>query len=141
MKTLKSLGAGLLMVLSFSAFATDGSKSEKLDMNYAAKAYIDAIAHGKINGLPEVLDKEIKFTTTHREKIVNHDKAALLKSLEGIKNVEQDCTTQYSVVEATPTLSIVKVVMNYGDFSRITYLSLANTTKGWKITNVSTSIV
>ena len=54
MKTLKSITAALLIALSFSAFAADSPKNEKLEMNYALKTYIDAITLGKINALPEV---------------------------------------------------------------------------------------
>lgn len=113
MKILKTFSAALLMVLSSVAFAADGSKHEKLDMNYALKTYIDAMAHGKISGLPEVLDKDIKFTTTRGEKIINHNKAEMLNSLQGNENVEQNCTIEYSIVEATLTISVVKVVMKY----------------------------
>jgi hypothetical protein len=65
----------------------------------------------------------------------------MLKSLEGIQNVEQNCTTEYSIVETTPTISVVKVTMKYEGFSKITYLNLANTSKGWKITSISTSFI
>lgn len=142
MKTLKTFSAALLMLLSVSAFAADGSKKEeKLGMNYALKTYIDAVAHGKIGSLEEVLDKDIKFTTTRGQKIINHNKVELLNSLQGIRNVEQNCTTEYSIVESVPTLSVVKVVMKYEGFSKVTYLSLANSAKGWKITNISTSFI
>lgn len=140
MKTLKTFTAALLMVLSFSAFADDDKNSEKLKMNYALKTYIDAVAHGKIQNLPEVLDKDIKFTTTRGEQIINHKKSEMLNALKHNENVEQNCTTEFSIIESNPTISVVKVVMKYQDFSKVTYLNLANTTKGWKITNVSTSI-
>ena len=141
MKTLKTISAALLMALSFSAFAADESKLEKLEMNYALKTYIDAVAHGKISGLSEVLDKDIKITITRGEKIINHNKTEVMNSLKGMENVEQNCTTEYSVVEATPTISVVKVIMKYDGFSKVTYLNLANTTKGWKIINISSSFI
>ena len=87
MKTLKTITAALLTVVSFSAFSADGSKHEKLNMSYAAQTYVDAMAHGKINALPEVLDKEIKYTTTNGERIQNFNKAEMLKSLEGIQKL------------------------------------------------------
>ena len=140
MKTLKTITAAFLMVLSFSAFADDDKNSEKLQMNYALKTYIDAVAHGKIQNLPEVLDKDIKFTTTRGERIINHKKSEMLNVMKHNENVEQNCTTEFSIIESNPTISVVKVVMKYQDFSKVTYLNLANTTKGWKITNVSSSI-
>ncbi len=141
MKTLKTITAALLITISFSAFAADGKKSEKREMNYALKTYIDAMAEGKLAALPEVLDKDVKFSFTRGEKIVSHSKIETLHALKVSENVKQNCTTQYKVVESTPFFSVVKVTMAYDGFSRVSYLNLANTSDGWKITSVSTSYI
>lgn len=141
MKTLKTITAALLIVLSTSAFAKDDTKIEKLSINYALKAYVDAVAHGKIDGLNDVMDKDVKFTTTRGQQIINHDKDQVLKSLKHLQNVEQNCSTEFSIVESTPTQSIVKVTMKYDGFSKINYLSMSNTGKGWKIVSVATSFI
>jgi hypothetical protein len=141
MKTLKTLTASLLITLSFSAFAADGSKAEKLEMNYALRTYIEAVTQGKIGSLIDVLDQEIRFTTTRGEKIINHNKSQVLNGLKFSENVKQNCVTEFRIVESTPNLSVVKVTLKYANFSKIEYLSLANTTKGWKITSVSTSFI
>lgn len=141
MKTLKTIAAGLLVVLATSAFASDDTKSEKLNINYALKAYIDAVAHGKINGLNDVMDKDVKFTSTRGEQIIHHDKNQMLNSLKDLQNIEQNCTTEFSVVESTPTQSVVKVTMKYDGFSKVNYLNMSNTGKGWKIVSVATSYI
>lgn len=141
MKTLKTLTAALLITLSFPAFAVDGSKAEKLEMNYALKTYIEAVTQGKIGSLTDVLDQEIRFTTTRGEKIINHNKSQMLSGLKFSENVKQNCVTEFSIVESTPNLSVVKVTFKYANFSKVEYLNLANTTKGWKITSVSTSFI
>ncbi len=141
MKTLKTIAAALLMVLSVSAFANDDSKIEKSKINYALKAYVDAVAHGKIEGLADVLDKDIKFTTTRGEQIINYNKVQMLNSLRHLQNVEQNCSTEFSIMESTPTQSVVKVTMKYEGFSKISYLSMANTNQGWKIVSVATSFI
>lgn len=141
MKTLKTITAALLMVLSVSAFANDDSKIEKLKINYALKAYVDAVTHGKVEGLADVLDKDIKFTTTRGEQIINHNKVQMLNSLQHLQNVEQNCSTEFVIMESTPTQSVVKVTMKYDGFSKISYLSMANTNQGWKIVSVATSFI
>lgn len=141
MKTLKTLTAALLITLSFSAFAVDGSKAEKLEMNYALKTYIEAVTQGKFGSLTDVLDQEIRFTTTRGEKIINHNKSQMLSGLKFSENVKQNCVTEFSIVESAPNLSVVKVTFKYANFSKVEYLNLANTTKGWKITSVSTSFI
>jgi hypothetical protein len=139
MKTLKFLTAAFLMVVSFSAFAADGSKSEKLELSYTLKTYIAAVTQGKIAALPEVLDSNIKFTTTRGATIVNQGRTEMLNTLKFSENIVQNCTTEYTVVESNPTMSVVKLTMKYDTFSKVEFISLANTTKGWKITSVSTS--
>lgn len=139
MKTLKTITAALLIAFSFSAFAADGTAAEKREMTYTLKSYIDAVTEGKIAALAEVLDKEVKFTSTRGEKIISHNKSEMMIALKGTENVKQNCSTSSSVVEATPTFSVVKVTMKYDGFSRVSYLNLANTGNGWKITSVSTS--
>ena len=142
MKTLKNLTAGLLAaaVLTSSVFATEPA-NQKHEMNYALTSYVDAMAHGKISGLSEVLDKDVKFTSTRGEQIVSFSKNEVLNSLKNAENVEQNCSTAYHVIESNPTLTVVKLVMKYDTFSKVTYLSMANTTKGWKITNVSSTFI
>lgn len=141
MKTLRNIAAALLIAFSLPSFATDGTAKEKLEMNYALKAYIEAVTDGKIAALPEVLDKNVKFTSTRGENIISHGRSEMLAALKSTENVKQNCVTQFTVVESTPTASIVKVTQKYDGFSRVSYLNLANTTKGWKITSVSTSFI
>ncbi|HEY1009665.1 MAG TPA: nuclear transport factor 2 family protein [Daejeonella sp.] len=141
MKTLKSIAAALLIAFSLSSFAADGTAKEKLEMNYALKTYIEAVTVGKITALPEVLDKNVKFTSTRGENIISHNRSEMLNVLKTTENVKQNCVTEYSVIESTPSASIVKVIMKYDGFSKVSYLNLANTTKGWKITSVSTSFI
>lgn len=141
MKTLKTITAALLIVLSTSAFAKDDTKIEKLNINYTLKTYVNAITHGKIDGLAEVMDKDVKFSTTRGQQIITHNKNQMLESMKSLQNVEQNCITEFSIVEFTPTQSIVKVTMKYEGFSKISYLNISNTDKGWKIVSVATSFI
>lgn len=72
---------------------------------------------------------------------MSHGRTEILHILQSTENVKQNCVTEYNVVESTPSASVVKVTMKYDGFSKISYLNLANTTKGWKITSVSTSFI
>lgn len=139
MKTLKILTATLVLVFTSSAFAADERKNEKLQMNYTVQAYIDAIAHGKIKYLSEVLDKDVKLTVTTGEKVINYTKADILESVQLIKNIEQNCSTTYQVIEIDSPQAIIKVLMKYHTFTKITLLNMAKTKNGWKITNITNS--
>ncbi len=141
MKTLKTITAALLIAFSFSAFAADGTAKEKRELNYALKAYIEAVTEGKIADLAEVLAKDVNFSYARGEKIVSHNKSEMLSALKISENVMQNCVTSYNLVEATPSFSVVKVTMKYDGFSKVSYLNLGNTGNGWKITSVSTSFI
>lgn len=141
MKTIQTLLAATFMVLSLNSFAIEDPKSQKLGMDYALKTYIDAIASGKVKGFAEILDNDVKFTITRGEKIINYSKSEMLSSLKSSENISQNCQTNYAIVEQGPTQAIIKVTMKYDVFSRINYVTMAQTSKGWKITNVSSVFV
>lgn len=140
MKTIKLLSAAILIAFSFS-FITQEPDAEKLRMDYAVKAYIDAISSGKVKAFAEIVDKDAKFTISRGEKIINYTRSEMLGFMKNSENVVQNCETDYTVVEQTSSQAIVKVTMKYEAFSRINYITIAQTNNGWKITNVSTVFV
>ena len=139
MKTLKTLTTALLVILSASAFASDETSNNKLQMDYTIKAYIDAVSNGKVKGVGEIFDTEVKATETRGERIVNFSKSEIIASLKVNENIVQNCSTSYSLVDLSSTQAVVKVVMTYEGFSLVKYLNVSNTSKGWKITNISTT--
>ena len=141
MKTLKTLTAAVLMALSFSAFANYQTGNEKLKLNYALQAYIDAMSIGKINGFADILDSDVKFSMTKNNTIIHYNKSEILTFIRDTKGIKQNCSTAYDIVEQTPTQAVVKVIMKYPTFSKVTFLCLANSSNGWKITNVSNSYI
>jgi len=138
MKTIKLFSAAILMAFSLNSFANKEPEVNKLSMDYAVKTYIDAISSGKVKAFAEIVDKDAKFTITRGEKIINYSRSEMLGSMKHSENVVQNCNTDYMVVEQTPSQAIVKVTMKYEAFSRINYVTIAQTNTGWKITNVST---
>ena len=137
MKTLKTLTAALLIVLTGSAFANDDVKKAKLQLDYTVNTFIDAVSHGKINDLTEVLDSDVKLTFTRANKIYNYNKAEILRSIKPLKNIEQNCSTDFSIIEVNPNQAIAKVTMKYNGFSKISLVNMVNSKTGWKITNIS----
>jgi len=142
MKTLKSiLAACVLTLFAVASFAKDEPVSQKLSMDFALKTYIDAISSGKIKPFAEILDSDVKFTVTRGEKIINYSRSEMLSSMKASANIVQNCITDFSIVEQNPAQAIIKVTMKYDAFSRINYVTMAQTSKGWKITNVSSVFV
>ena len=141
MKTLRSLSTLVLMVFTLSAFASDEAATEKLSMNYAVKTYLDAVSLGKLKGLAQVLDPEIKFTSTRGQQIIRHSKSDILSIFRNNENIRQNCVTDYTVMDVNTRQAVVKVTMKYENFSKIEILNMVNTARGWKITDVSTTFI
>lgn len=127
------------MVITIGSYADELNTSNKLSIDYALKSYLDAVSEGKIKGFADVLDGDVKFTVTRGEKIVNYSKSEMLSSLKSSEGVKQNCTTEYAIVEQNSTQTIVRVTQKYDEFTRINFVTFNNTSKGWKITNVSSS--
>ena len=138
MKTLQTLTTALLIAFSSFAFA-DGPDASKLKMDYALNAYINALSSGSIKGLAEVLDKDVKYTISRGEGIVTLNRSQILELFKSYENIEQNCTTTQSIIEAGDNQTIVKINMKYEAFSKVNFVTLNNTPKGWKITNISTT--
>lgn len=140
MKTLKTLTAALLVILSTSAFANKKKNNEKLLVDYTIKRFVSAVSYGDVKGISNIFDKDAQMTTAFKKEVVNYNKAEILTSIKFLQNVKQNCQTEYQMIERTPTQALAKVSMNYDGFSKVNYISLANTTEGWKITHIATSI-
>lgn len=139
MKTLQTLTVAFLITLSMSAFAAGEPNNKRFIMSYAVETYIDAMTNGDIKELPALLDADVKFSSTLSDKVVTFSKSAIVRSLKDIENVKQNCVSSYKILEQNQVQALIKVSMKYKDFTKVNYVTMENTTDGWKITNVSTS--
>lgn len=140
MKTLRILTA-LLTIISFSAFAGDEKNNEKLKIDYTVSTYINAVTKGNVKPLNEVLESDAKFTLTQGERIAKFGRYETLNWLKNSEGIHQNCSTDFKIIEMDASQAVVKISMNYDTFLKINLLSIVNTKKGWKITNVSTSFI
>jgi hypothetical protein len=139
MKTLKSiLLAFTLLVTCSITKATPYTDGGNLTKNFAINTYVDAITRGKLKGLDDVVDQNAKFSMLSGKKIVTFSRDEIFQSLRLNRNVEQECTTATSIIQSNSDITVVKVDMQYDRFVRSNYVTIANTGKGWKITNVYT---
>ena len=139
MKTLQTLTAAFLITFSMSAFAAGEPNNKRFIMTYAVETYIDAMTNGDIKELPALLDSDVKFSSTRANKVVTFNKSEIVQSLKDIENVKQNCVSSYKVLEQNQAQALIKVSMKYKDFTKVNYVTMENTSNGWKITNVSSS--
>jgi hypothetical protein len=139
MKMLKSIAIAACLLVTFG-FAKANTKlnddNAAASPNNAINTYVDAVSHGKTEGLSQVIDKSAKFSILQGKNILSFNKADMMAFVKENKDVEQVCTTSTSVVEANDDMTVVKVDMKYAGFTRTNYVTLTNTGSTWKITNV-----
>jgi len=146
MKTLKTT----LLALSFLLFASilvkahaatkPGSTSKaKVTMNYVLNKYIETTTLGKLEEFTALLDDNFTHCTTYKGKTVSYGKKETIDYMKQFKNVKQNCTSTYAVVESNPNFSIAKVELKYPTFTKIDYVTMSNQGDTWKITNVFTT--
>ncbi|RCH54250.1 hypothetical protein DJ568_13210 [Mucilaginibacter hurinus] len=136
MKTLKTIIPALALMLTFTFAKAEDNDNGKLTKNYAISTYVDAITLGKVDGLSEILDNDTKFCVLQGKKVTNYGRTEMLNHLAGLKNIKQACTTTTTLVEDNSEVTVLKVDMQYANFVRSNYVTIAKTGDGWKITNV-----
>jgi hypothetical protein len=136
MKTLKTIILGLaLLVAGSTAFAAQAPELTKTDV---LNMYVDALVHGKISGVDDILDKDVKQTLRRGEKQFRLDKKQILESLKAQENIEQGCTFNTLVVEENEKEMVVKITMKYDGYTRTNLVTIASKKADSKITKIET---
>jgi hypothetical protein len=139
MKTLKTTIAALLIVMAFGAAKANtiyNNNDDRMSVNYAVNTYISAISRGHVKELNSLLDENLKYSIERGTKTLVFNKAEYLEAIKADQGVEQDCLVTSTVNETTPDVTIVKVDLKYASFTRTNYVTLTNSAKGWKVTNI-----
>ncbi|MBW4888157.1 nuclear transport factor 2 family protein [Mucilaginibacter sp. HMF5004] len=144
MKTLTTTILALVIVLSFGAAKADGSNNTvnsnnanaKLSVDYAINTYVNAVTMGDVKDVNNILADNLKYSIEgSNKKMVYNKEQTYLAFLEDADTI-QDCITTTTVNNPTPDIAVVKVEMQYVDCIRTNYVTMSNTTQGWKVTNI-----
>ena len=139
MKTLKSIMLGLaLVVVSTVANASVKPAAAVLSKNDVLNIYVNALVHGKIDGLENVLDKNVKLTIHRGEKEFNLDRKQILESFKASENIEQGCTYTTYTQDETDNGMVVKITMKYDGYERTNMITIALNHADFKITKIET---
>lgn len=139
MKTFKTtiLTLSLLLVATLFVKADLPNKNAKKTVDYVINHYIQGITHGKISVFADLLDNDFKQLTTFNKKTVTVNKKQFIESLKFLKDIEQNCTSSFTIVEDNDGMIIYKIELQYPDFVKTNYLTLANVGDDWRITNIT----
>jgi len=140
MKTLKSIMLGMaLLLVSVAVNANPKSHDKKPTKQEVIDTYLNAVVHGKLDGINNAIDDEAQFNMQRGNNVNTLNKQQILNSLKSSENIDQDCTCTKSVVQDSDDASVLKVEMKYADFTRTDVVTTQRGAGGWKITKVDTS--
>lgn len=137
MKALKSIMLGLaLLVVSTVANALPNQTTALLTKEDVLNTYVNAVIHGKIDGLENILSKDVQYVITRGEKEYTLDKKRILESFKPSENVEQGCTYKTSVMDETDKTMVVKLIMKYDTYVRTNLITISMNHSDFKITKI-----
>lgn len=130
------MGLALLLVCGISQAAPIGHGDSK---DQAIDTYLNAIVHGKLDGVSDAIDDDAQFNMKRGERVNTLTKAQIMDALKTNANVEQDCQCTKSVMQDDDLKKVLKVDMKYADYTRTDVITTEHVGAGWKITKVETS--
>ena len=141
MKNLKSIMLGLLfLVVAVAAKATGNQPGGKLTKNDVLNIYMNAAAHGKIEGLEKVLAEDVQYNMVRGERTISIDKKQMMDSFKAGQNVDQNCKCSTTTIEDTDERLVVKFDMKFEGYTNTHVITIVNKGYGWEISKVDTSV-
>lgn len=138
MKTLKSIFLGLTLLIATTVANAKDFPAAALTKNDVLNTYVNAVVHGKVDGVENIFAKDVKFVMFRNEKEFNLNKTQLLESLKASENVEQNCTFTTSVVDESNSKMTVKLIMRYDGYVRTNTITINQKGDDFQITRIET---
>ena len=142
MKTFFATLAAAFILVSNSAFAAHEGASARSNVpaiNITLNQYTAAVAHGKVDHLNKLFSEQFNQRYTNGKKNSTFSKEQMLGFLKAHKNIQQQCETDYSIVDENKGVAVAKVVMRYETGKRVDYVTVAQNENGYQITQVITA--
>lgn len=136
MKTLKSILLGLTLLVVGTVANAATSPAFALTKNDVLNIYVNAVVHGKIDGVENILAKDVKYTMLRGDKEFNLNKKQLLESLKASENVDQNCTYTTSIMDESNNKMVVKLIMRYDGYIRTNLVTIALNHDDFQITKI-----
>jgi hypothetical protein len=138
MKTLKSIMLGLTLLVATTVANAKNLPATVLTKNDVLNAYVNAVVHGKMDGVENILAKNVEYVMYRNDKEFNLNKAQLLESLKASENVEQTCTFTTSVMDESNDKMVVKLIMRFDGYMRTSTITISQKHDDFKITRIET---
>ena len=134
MKIYKCLTLLVLMLLTgITVKANIKTDTNKFTIDHAVKTYTDALIHGKLAGLKEVIDESAEFSMLQGKEQNSYSKRKMLDFFLLFKGTNMDCTTTNKVIERCGEIAVIKLDLLFKRFTRSDYVTIVHKDDKWKI--------
>lgn len=126
------------LAFSFNASAKEALNPLK-DMNAMkiALTYLEAITLGNTEFNKYLFTSDFEYRIASTEQV--HNRATYLKFLKGNQGLKYNCKTSYEILDQTGPTCMAKATMKFEKFTRVDYITLLQTSDGWKVNKVVTT--
>ncbi|MCL4640182.1 MAG: nuclear transport factor 2 family protein [Pseudosphingobacterium sp.] len=122
--------------VAFSATPKPAKRSNIAAINQTLDRYSDAVTNGQLTNIEQLFSEQFHQRIVQRKKGNSFNKKQLVSFLKNQRNVQQNCKTDYSILEENDGVTIAKIEMKYKEFSRIDYVTISQTDQGYQISQV-----
>lgn len=138
MKTIKFISVILSLLFLVGSVKADKPKNRAaFTMKFSIDAFIEADARGVCDGLTDIIAEKATFGIMSGDKIFAATKKQVINQMQSLRGVQQNCTTDYAILETREHYALIKVEMKYPAFTRVNYITMNECSDGWKIVNVT----
>ncbi len=110
---------------------------KELDSKEVVMNYVGASLLGNANYTKEMFTEDFEYSnTSNKEKF---GKKEYVKHLKSLKNLKYNATQSFEIMDQVGNTAVGIVIMNFDNFTRVDYITLSQTTEGWKISKVVTT--
>lgn len=130
--------AVLVIGLTFSALAIEKEKLNTAIVENVVEAYINTTVKGDITHINALFGESFtqRFNTEYNQPAVS--RSSYIKQLKNQKGITFQCDSNYEIVEQVGKYSLVKVNLDFVNFTRTDYVTLIDNDNGWEIAEVNT---
>lgn len=138
MKTLRFVLTGVIVFfISFSVKAVNTAAPTRLTKDEVVNIYVDAVTHGDLKGLDNVLDDSLHYNINRGGVVKTMSKDELMDYLKG-SPADPGVNTIVTTIASNDQNAHVRVDFKYANFTRTETLTLVNE-GDWVITKIDTS--
>ncbi len=140
MKTfITSIFAAFIIVSSFTVSKAEGRPSDIAEVNHTLEQYVATVSQGQADHLDRLFSDAFVLRVNGNAKPTAYNKAQVIDLLKGNKNIKQQCSTTYSIVDENNGCSIAKVEMKYQNFTKVDYVTITKDAAGYQVSQVVTT--